>query len=205
MIRSATAVSPLSISRLPSLFPLEWGTDSLPWIGFALLAVLGACAWPLWAMIGRFRRLESRLAKLEVLERIESVLARVLDDRDDLDLRRLEHVLVELRDDVRRQNERLISTLESLRQRSDARASAAIAPEAPGSGLAERVFGRLLAQGFDHIDLLTPAEELEALARGEGEIQVEARRDGAPHKGRVRVRDGMIVDVHLRSSYQVFP
>lgn len=195
----------MSISRLPSLFPFEWGTDSLPWIGFALLAVLGACAWPLWILIGRFRRLEKRLGKLEVLERIESVLARVLDERDDLDLRRLEHVLVELRDDVRRQNERLISTLESLRQRSDARTSAAVAPEAPGNGLAERIISRLLAQGFERIDLLTPAEEFESIARSEGEVQVEARRDGTPHKGRVRVRDGVIVDVHLRSSYQVFP
>ena len=194
---------------LPSLvafLPLDWGSDSLPWIGFALLATLGACAWPLWILVRRFRRFEARLGKLEVLERIESVLARVLDERDDLDLRRLEHVLVELRDDLRRQSERLVSTVELLRQRSEARTSTGAVPEAtPGATLAERVVSRLLAQGFDRIDLLTPAEEFEAIARGEGEVQVEARRDGAPHKGRVRVRDGVIVDVHLRSSYQVFP
>ena len=77
-------------------------------------------------------------------------------------------------------------------------------PELTNRVLAERVTDRLLALGYDRIEFITAPEELE-LDGGEGEVRIEARRGGAPHKGRVTVRDGKIVDVQLRSSYEIFP
>jgi hypothetical protein len=72
--------------------------------------------------------------------------------------------------------------------------------------LGERITTRLLAMGFERIEVLTPLEQLEHLqAGGEGEVLVEARRAGAHHKGRVLVKDGAICDVKLRDSYEAFP
>ena len=77
--------------------------------------------------------------------------------------------------------------------------------EASAAGLADRVSSRLVALGFEQIEILTPLEELEAFALVGGEVVVEARRAGALHKGRLFILGGGIADVHLRAAYEVFP
>jgi hypothetical protein len=75
----------------------------------------------------------------------------------------------------------------------------------PASTLAERVTTRMLALGYERVELLTPLDELERLGTQDGELVVEARKGGSSHKGRVSVRGGAIVDVKLRPTYESFP
>jgi hypothetical protein len=92
---------------------------------------------------------------------------------------------------------------------------AARLPEAPErvqgapANLGERVVNRLLALGYERVRLITSPEDLAALAAeprgGNGEITVEARRDGALCKGRVLLRSGALTEVEIRPSYSVFP
>ena len=71
--------------------------------------------------------------------------------------------------------------------------------------LGERIVNRLMALGYERIELVTPHAELEAIAGGGGEVLVEARREGVPCKGRVRVRAGRIEAVQLQPAFGVFP
>lgn len=174
------------------------------WIeGAGLLIGLGLLVG-LWLLHGRLRDLGRDLQRLERLESIEASLSRLAGERGDLDLRRLEHVLLEVRDALRRMEDAWLATSQSAR-RSEAPERV---PGAP-AGLAERVVNRLLALGYERVRLLTPPEELAALASeprgGNGEITIEARRNGALCKGRVLLRSGALTEVEIRPSYSVFP
>ena len=76
----------------------------------------------------------------------------------------------------------------------------------PGPGhVAERVVNRLLALGYERVELIGGAEELAGLAHTDGQVLVEARRDGVPCKGRVTIRSGRIEAVHLQPAFPAFP
>lgn len=177
----------------------------LPEAGFALLFVLVALALAgvalLWVLLGRLRALEARAAALERLEVIQAALARLLETRDDLDLRRMEHLLVDLRETQERLEDALLRTVESAHGRADPRA---IVPHTPDD-VGERIVNRLLALGFERVQIVTRSEKLVELASSGGEVLVEARRQGVLHKGRVVIRGGRISDVEVHPAYSIFP
>jgi hypothetical protein len=185
--------------------PPAWLAGSVPWLMAALvLLALGALVG-IWIAAVRLRALGDLARRLEALEEIRHALARLVSDRGDLDLRRVEHVLLELRDGQKRLEDALLSRLQSPRP-LDAREGA------PGVGradLGERVTNRLLALGYERIRLVTTPEDLERLgasgAEASGEVVVEARRGGALCKGRVLLRRGALTDVQIQPAYKLFP
>lgn len=198
------APSPSLIPPLANLSDL--GAPQL--LGFAgiLLAALGVVAWFAYQTAREVVELRRSLAPLKRLEAVEQLLAKVADREGTPELRRVEHVLVDIRDGQKRFEERIVRLTESLGQSQ----SGVLQPQsggaaALGSGLTERVVTRLLAMGFERIEVLSSTEEQAGLLEGEGEMLVEARRGGSLHKGRVRIEHGAIVDVQLRSAYQAFP
>jgi hypothetical protein len=69
--------------------------------------------------------------------------------------------------------------------------------------LAERTTNRLLALGYERIQVLNDADELAALE--DGEVRVEALREGVVCKGRVLVRAGHLAEVEMRTAHGMFP
>jgi hypothetical protein len=180
-------------------------TGWLPEATFALLFVLVALALAgvalLWLIVGRLRALEGRAAVLERIEDIQASLARLLKERDDLDLRRMEHLLVDLRETQERLEDALLRTVEGAHARSETQAIVPHGPEDVG----ERIVNRLLALGFERVQIVTRSEKLVELAQSGGEVLVEARRQGVLHKGRVVIRGGRISDVEVHPAYSIFP
>lgn len=190
--------------------PLAVLTDlGLPQLlGFAavLLIGLGAVAWFAAATAREVIELRRSLEPLARLEAIERRLTALADGDGTPELRRVEHVLVDIRDGQKRFEERIVRLTESLGQARDGGAQPLRGGAAAvGTGLAERVVTRLLAMGFERIEVLNTAEEQDRVLAEGGEMLVEARRGGAHHKGRVSIENGAIVDVQLRSAYQAFP
>ena len=186
--------------------------DLVPWLLAGLLVVACAGLGLLWLALGRVREIERRAASLDSLDAVRRAVEKLTEDQGRLDLRRIEHGLIDLRDAHKRLEDRLVQVIETA---AHMRPSGALggepgerAQQSPGVALAERILGRLIAQGYEHVQLVTPQEELAQIASstpGDGEVRVEARRSGAPHKGRVIVRSGVITDVHLQSVYAIFP
>lgn len=174
------------------------------------LILLAAITGLLWAMVSRQSRLEGRLARLDRLEEIRGTLNRIAEAGGDLELRRLEHVLIDIRDGQKRLEERLLQLAESARE--DVRLEPSVATtrekERPSAAtLSERVVNRLLAMGYERILVITPFEDLARMLEenGEGDVLVEARRAGALCKGRVAIRAGGIAAVELKGSHAMFP
>lgn len=194
------------------------GTASLPLLEeAALLLLLGGILLALLLGLRRVAKLESRLSsRMEPLERIEASAQRLAESHGDLELRRLEHALIDIRDGLRRQEDRLGSLLDALEEARQNPPSPALggdggagdpaqALRSRAGGLRDRIVSRLLALGFERIEVLTAVEELETILQSGGEVLLSARRGGAQHKGRAVVRDGSLVDVHMRASYEAFP
>jgi len=179
-------------------FP-EWWPEALLWLAVAGLLALGAAALGIWALLRRLEEARASLRALEGLEEIQRTLARGQAQREGLDLKRIEHLLVDLRDGARRLEELLLRG-----EQARASASETLVP-ALGPSLAERVLNRLTALGYERVEIVTPSEALEAFAGGSGDVLVEARRDGVLCKGRVRVRGGRIDSVQLQPAFPVFP
>ncbi len=177
----------------------EWWPEAVLWLGLGLLVVAGVAAAGVWALLRRVDALGTQLRRLETLEELERNLSRWLAERDDLDLRRIEHLLIDLRDGSKRVEELLLRAGEL---RAEARE--ALVPVA-AAGLGERVVNRLLALGYERIELVTPHPELEAFAGTGGDVLVEARREGVLCKGRVRIRAGRIDAVQLQPAFAIFP
>ena len=170
------------------------------------------------ALLVRARQSEASLRKLDGLADLHSAMKRAGESRDALDLRRVEHVLIDIRDGQKRLEERLFALVEARHRRSSQTSSSSAreskggsgrtngsSPPISGAALSDRIVDRLLALGYERVEIITPLDKLEVLAREGGEAQVEARRDGALHKGRAIVRAGTIADVQLRASYEIFP
>lgn len=176
-----------------------WWPEAILWLAVAGIVAAGAAALGAWALVKKSEELAARLRALESLEEIQRALARALAQRDGLDLKRLEHLLVDLRDGSKRVEELLARSEEVRAGVSDALVPA-LAP-----ALSERVLNRLTALGYEKIEIVTPNETLEAFATTSGDVLVEARREGVLCKGRVRVRGGRIDSVQLQPAFPVFP
>ncbi|MDF1837597.1 MAG: hypothetical protein P1V35_07010 [Planctomycetota bacterium] len=166
---------------------------------FALLTLLlGVCGWilvTLQQMLAQRADSKGSDDMSEHWEKVEEHLASIRDGQGQaLDLRRIEHLLVDIRDGNKRLEERFVSAAE----RSDS-------PGPMGLPLSERLRARLLSEGYERIEILTPAEYHAGLLESGGEMLVEARRSGASYKGKVRIEDGLLVDVNLRPSHTIFP
>jgi hypothetical protein len=176
-----------------------WWWEAVLWLGVALLFSAGAAALAAWSGVRRLEHLRAELRALASLPELQRMLARALDQRDDLDLRRIEHLLIDLRDGSKRVEELLLRSEERR-----ARGADTLVPQVPPA-LSERVVNRLVALGYERIELVTPAVELEAMTHGSGDVLVEARREGVLCKGRVRVRGGRIEAVQLQPAFPIFP
>ena len=174
-----------------------WLVASLPWLGAALLLAVGAGVVGVFMIVRRTQDLERLAGRLDVLEDLKATLGRLADARGDLDVRRIEHLLIEIRDGQRRVEDRLLRAVEA------ARASGS--PHSAAGSLSERVIDRLLALGYERIQLITPVDQLPAGEAAEGEVLVEAHRNGVLCKGRVSVSAGALVDVELKPAYTAFP
>jgi hypothetical protein len=189
---------PQDVATGLAAFPPWWAEAAL-WLGLALFLAAGAAALAAWAAVRRLDRLRRELSALEALPEIQRTLVRALSERDDLDLRRIEHLLIDLRDGSKRVEELLLRSEERRGQ-----TEATLVPLAPPA-LGERVVNRLVALGYERIELVTPHAELEAIQQQGGDVLVEARREGALCKGRVRIRSGRIESVQLQPAFPIFP
>jgi hypothetical protein len=185
--------------------PAEPGAEAVITFAAASLTLLAATAAALWLIVARLRRMDARLEHLDRLGEIKSSLDRLQEEREGLDLRRLEHVLIDIRDGQKRVEDRMLSVLEA--SRGGGRSQGALEPIAAGSAsaLADRIVTRLLALGYERVQLVTPISRIAELVEGDGEVTVEARREGAACKGKILVRRGAIADVQLQSAYTAFP
>jgi len=180
-----------------------WSGTVLPWLGVLAVLLLAAGVAVLGVLLARLRSVEANLAPLGVLADLKRSIDNIAEGRDDLDLRRLEHVLIDIRDTQKRVEDGIVAVLEARSQ-----AALVSGERAAGSGpveLADRVVTRLLALGYERVLLVTPHDELAKFTDGDGEIVVEARRDGAICKGRVLVRDGRITEIQVQPTYSAFP
>lgn len=170
----------------------------------ALLCCAVAIAIAVWQLVARAREAEKQLARLEELAALRAEVERLARQGPELDLRRIEHVLLDLRDLTRRTEERMLALLESSRARGPESTLPVAAAQSPAE-LSERVLARLVTLGYERARLVTPLAELAPLLAGEGSLRVEARRDGVACKGHVRVRAGTLLDVEMQAAYSTFP
>jgi hypothetical protein len=177
-----------------------------PWLVLAAVAAVVAAGAAVYAAVllqvrakaaaQQWERLEASLAALT------KALAATRDEARELDLRRVEHALLDLRDLARRVEDRVIVADEA---RHKEQLSPSTLQTQDAGSLADRIVTRLLALGYDRITFVTPPTELALGTQGDLDVVVEARRDGAACKGRVLVRHGRIHDIQIQSAYAAFP
>jgi hypothetical protein len=172
----------------------------LPWIGVFLLVTTAIIAWAALTAVRRLEALREETRAMGRLEDLQRTLASLSSSREGLDLRRIEHLLIDLREGF----ERLESVLLRLHE-GEHRPTESLAVLTPQAPVGERVTTRLLALGYERIRVVTPPDELAAAAAGDGQVVVEARREGTLCKGRVTLRQGHIEAVHLEPTYSAFP
>ncbi len=200
-----------------------WLVASLPWLGAALLIAAVAGVVGVYLVLRKLGELERFGERLDALEEIRGGLSRFVDQRGDLDLRRIEHALLEIAEGQKRLESLLVRTVEGARATDLGMTPARTAGAAASArGVADRVIDRLLVLGYERIQLVTPLEELSAAVKPaadseepedperavepvELEVLVEAHRNGVLCKGRARVRDGALVDVDMKPAYTAFP
>ena len=182
-----------------------WLIAALPWIVALFVLIGAACAIALWMLVTQFRGLERLGERLDVLTELTTMVRKLTQEREDIDLRRLEHVVVDIRDGQKRTEDVLLRAVESQAQQSRGETDGLLVPVSPGPTVGERVVNRLLAMGYERVQIISPAAEVTALSIDDGEVLVEAHRQGALFKGRVLVRSGTISDVELHPSYSIFP
>ena|SRR5689334_8304454 len=173
---------------------------------FAVAALFAACAVAalgVWQILARLKSAEKHLERLQDLAVLRERVERLSAAQPELDLRRLEHVLLDLRDATKRTEERLLSLVEGQLARSGS--GLAVAGAAGSALLSERIVTRMLSLGYERVQLVTPPAELEPLLGGEGTVALEARRDGVACKGRVKIKAGAIQDVQMQAAYSAFP
>ncbi|MDP6839871.1 MAG: hypothetical protein QF724_13125 [Planctomycetota bacterium] len=189
-----------------------WETSQL-WVSVALLLAVCALGALVWQALARLRALEAHLSRLDILEKVSGTLSGLAEGQASLDLRRVEHILTDMRDGQGRLEDALVTRLYSTPQGSSSAAprSGPEDDEARAADLAERIVNRLLSQGFERVRLLLPVSELAVqLARSGGEAQsaevpLEAHRHGGLVKGRAVVRAGVIEEVSIQENYGAFP
>lgn len=188
-----------------ALAPADGWSLVLALCAVAAAVAAGLAAAAAWQLQARVRELGARAAPLEHLSALARDVHALSEERADLDLRRVEHILIELRDSQVRLEDALLRHADATREalvRGDS-TSALAAPA--GDGLGERAVNRLIAMGYERIQLVTRHEKLLELVARDGEILVEANKSGVLHKGRVLVRSGRIANVELHPAYSIFP
>ncbi|HUR27265.1 MAG TPA: hypothetical protein VM509_03705 [Planctomycetota bacterium] len=170
-----------------------------------VLALLGACAVAAWVAVARLGEIERRLKALERGDDSPASASGSMKARESIDLRRIEQVLIEMRDGSKRLEDALLRSQRAAGASGLAGSSAGSPAGATGVDLGERVTNRMLALGYERIVVVTPREQFTAIFESGGEVQVEARRDGAPCKGKAVFRGGALVDVVMQSAYATFP
>ncbi len=140
-------------------------------------------------------------AQGQALEQLAALVTRAAAQRGDLDLRRLEHVLIDIRDGQSRLQDALLAE----RRSADGVAAPGASPADPAEALVERVHNRLFALGYDRVQIVGERADVASLVEGRGSLAVEARKGGTVHKGRVLVHAGRILDVEMRPPYAMFP
>lgn len=199
---TALLENPLQAGAAP-----DWMIETAFWLAVASFLAAGAATAGVWTIVARIRQLHEDGRRLEVLEEIDVKLGKLVAERDDLDLRRIEHVLLDVRDTQKRLEDAILRTLEAGRAAAaEAPDTALVIPAAPAPhALAERVTNRLLAMGYERVQIITRTEKLAELASRDGEVTVEARRGGVLHKGRVLMRGGRLGEAELHPAYSIFP
>jgi len=172
-------------------------------LAVALVAAAAAAAVAAWQILARLRANEKHLERLQDLALLRERVEHLAGVRPELDLRRLEHVLLDLRDTMKRTEERMLVMIESTR--ASPGSGLPVPATASSALLAERIVTRMLSLGYERVQLVTPQAELEALLGGEGLVVLEARRDGVSCKGRVKIKAGAIQDVQMQAAYGAFP
>lgn len=185
--------------------PPDWLPEALFWITLVLVLVGIVGTVGVWMLVRVVRDLRGSSARLEALDELKILVRKLVEDRDDLDLRRLEHVLVDLRDTQKRLEDSLVRAIESARKADREGSQEVLHPHSVAESLGERVLNRLLAMGYTRVHVVTRPEKVLELVNKDGEILVEARRDGVLHKGRVLVRGGRLADVEINPAYSIFP
>jgi hypothetical protein len=180
-----------------------WLAEAAFWLGAIAVLVGVAIGAGVWTLVLRLREVRRASEPLRSLEELKLRLDRLVTDRDDLDLRRIEHLLIDLRDGQGRLEDALLRFVEAARE--GGAASTELAPHLGQDLLGERVTNRLLALGYERIQIVTRSEKMLELAQNDGEILVEARRNGVLHKGRVLVRGGSLTEVEIHPAYSIFP
>lgn len=193
----------LDAAQPASIAESDWLAASVPWLLAVLVIAAVIAAIGVWTLVARVRGLEQLAKRFDALEGIHGQLATLVSDRSDLDLRRIEHVLLELRDAARRLEDSLLRATQSTRS-----AALATSGGSAGASLSDRVIDRLLAHGYEQVQLVTTLDELGRIFEAEGqigEVLVEARHNGVLCKGRVLVRNGAVTEVELKPAYSMFP
>jgi hypothetical protein len=181
-----------------------WMVESAFWLAvLAAFVALGGVVM-LGFALRELRGLAILARRVDVLEELRDLLGRLVNSREDLDLRRIEHVLVDLKESQSAVGDAVMRAVERAPSTQPG-ADPAPALAGVGLGLGERVVNRLLAMGYERVQFVTSLDDLEPLSETDGEVLVEARRQGALYKGRVLVRGGRITDVELQPNYSAFP
>jgi hypothetical protein len=192
---------PFAIVSAPRIDAPQWAVLAVPWLLAALVVSTSAAAIGVAILVRRLRELGTASERLQGLDDIRSSLQEMARARGDLDLRRIEHVLIEIRDGQRRLEDAILRATQTP-------PAPTADPRAPDTlGLSERIVQRLLAHGYERVHVVPTLEQLSAMFAAEGahEVLVEARRGGVLCKGRVLVRDGAVTDVELKPAYTMFP
>lgn len=179
-----------------------WVAEAAFWLAAGGCLALTATAIGVWTLVSRMRELCEEEKRLSILGEIQDSLTRLVSTREDLDLRRVEHLLIDMRDGLKRLEERMLA-VQSPALPASVTGDTLI--PAPPLHLSERITNRLLAQGFGEVQILLSEDRLKELLQLDGEVAVEARRGGVLHKGRVPIRGGRIESVEMNPAYTVFP
>lgn len=182
----------------------------LPWLAIGGLAGLAAAVIYLQRLARATESLgeQARQAGAQI-ESLHASLARFAATREDLDLRRLEHLLVDLRDQGARTEETLLRAVQAARTEAGSSGDAKATGAGGAATWVERIENRLLSLGYAQVQVFLEREQLaqldDASEREPVSVPVEALRREVLHKGCVRVRAGRIVDVELNPPYAMFP
>src|SRR5689334_5456979 len=93
--------------------PAETHIDVLTWLVALGAGLAAAGAVAAWLILGRLKRAEAAVERLTRLDEIGAHVKALSEREDDLDLRRLEHVLIDIRDGQRRVEDRMLALVEA--------------------------------------------------------------------------------------------